>query len=223
MSLLSCLLLTPTHVIIDDYAWRLSNASRAALVSLSSALDQVTRVNATTSASAHEAGVRGDTTTTNAAAEWSVCLLVNETVCPTTAAGESVVVLLYNPLGHTRTVYGRVPWPIDSATVLTGATPAAPVTAQILPTMSSAIPSTPAPYTVVWEAVVPPMGYATFFVVPPSAQHRGHSAVVSHAVSARTNADVVMENDCVRAVVSADTGKLASLTDKESGVSIAVR
>lgn len=165
------------------------------------------------------------------------CPLANVSVCAASATGKAFSVIAYNPLSRERSEYARVP--VSTATVkVTNATGGA-VEAQVTTNGAhTAGAAGAAPYTAVFRVDLPALGFSTYFVAPGSssadsvadaeAPARGAAAATeASAVSAvprtlRGSTDQSIENDLVTVTFDGTSGRMKSITNKQSGVTIAV-
>lgn len=140
------------------------------------------------------------------------------------AAGQSVPMVVYNPLGWQATRFAQVPVPVPSARVTTASGAIVPSYVTSNAAMTSICNSSDtvqctaaqagrgqyeeAPYTLhVQLDAMPPMG-TTSLVVSPSS-HAGSSTTTS---SDADNDNVVIENQCYSLQFSRSTGKLSTVT-----------
>jgi hypothetical protein len=90
----------------------------------------------------------------------------------------------------------------------TGAT----VASQVLPNEDD-----PSLYTLVFPVEVPPMGFTTYVVQPSSSSKTYYSEP-----KVNPKDDTTLENQYLKVVFSASTGRLASITNKASGITLQV-
>ena len=117
---------------------------------------------------------------------FATCPLANQSVCVTTQSNGQVVVLVYNPMARVRAQRIAVPWAAKGAVTVSNETGAA-VPSQLVPAMANlARGADSAPLEVVFLAVTPGLGWATYFVTPASDAPLGVEAKVDTSDLAST-------------------------------------
>ena len=168
--------------------------------------------------------------------QWSICLRLNETVCPLTQspAYDQVTVALWNQLGQAREEL--VTLPVHSATATVADASGKAIASQVVPsgeTVSNYQRDTQeAAFVLSFLATLPPASVTTFTIsqghttklTSPSAAAPSASIVLPAASALRPalGAAIALENDFLSLNFSAATGRLASMSNKQSGTSITV-
>ena len=152
--------------------------------------------------------------------DWSECPRANVSLCPATQtpSPQGVAIVLYNQVTSPLSTWHRVPVDSDSWTVVNAT--GSPVLAQMvanpapLPDRDSA-----SKYTLTFFAEnLPPMGYATYFMVPGTPVLGGPAPHAKRVEVEEMDASPVVENADVRLTFDESTGLLQSYVDKRSGV-----
>jgi hypothetical protein len=181
-----------------DYAFRLAKGAAIAADTVNSALAQIV-------------------TKTAAAPDLSQCTLINETICSSTEQFNSFSIVIYNPLARSRSELVRIPVTGPSAyTVYDFAGNVVP--SQTVASFEPFPKQKPAPFVVYFRAVVPGLGYATYFVQPAS----GEKPTIPRQFTPDSSVPVSIENSAVRVEFDSTTGRLSSVTNKVTGLTSAI-
>ena len=145
------------------------------------------------------------------------CPYANVSVCPASESADSFTIVAYNPLAHEQTAFIRVPLSSDRQVVVRD------MSSQAL--QSQLVEVSPftkavrgkrgdAPVELVFEAVLPPMGYATYSVSPADHGDEMASAISEYRVSPLE--DFAIENSFIAVNVSATTGRIFQMQQKQT-------
>lgn len=165
----------------------------------------------------------------------SQCQYLNMSSCDAlngaTTGGLGFAVVVYNPMGQSRTEPIRVPVSANNGQVTDskGSAVASDTTPNVATPRNANTP-TMAPYTITFEATIPAFGYATYFVTAKSSENgRTDGQFVEPEVvtpaAAHADADVdevdanqVLESDTIAIQFDTTTGKLVGIKNKKTGV-----
>lgn len=151
---------------------------------------------------------------------FSFCIQRNVSRCEATqTVGDDLTVLVWNGLAQARTELMELPVSSASARVL--ASDGTPVPSQIVPSLSSftdsAIPSADgAPQTLLFNAELPPLGFATYRL------DLQHDVAPVQTIKESLD-DVLLENEHLKITFCGETGRICSIENKEDGVQIEAR
>lgn len=167
---------------------------------------------------------QGSTTTSTL---YTVCNRLNETVCSATQLSSGTVeIVVWNSLAQHRTELITLPVPSSANIVVTSM-----ADGKVVPIQTYAAGETvdnynrdteEAKYVVSFQGLVPPLGFATYSLKVLKAEQDDKKEVASTtAAKGAVAAAPVLENEFLLVNFSS-TGLIESMTNKESGVSIAV-
>ena len=156
---------------------------------------------------------------------WEFCEYVNISVCPASESN-SFDVLIYNPLARNQSTVITVP--VQSSKVSVFSPTGSTVVYDIVP-VSNATKNVrrsrgTAQYNVVFEAMLPPLGFATYFVRPSSSFTR-YSREQPKATSTSKFAkykpqENFIENDNYQVVLNKTTGRIQSIVNLKLGKAV---
>ena len=219
---------TARQAVTDDYAMRLSSGGADADAAMQQTIARtVSRGNASSGAEL---------------VSFQSCPLSNYSICPVSQQSAAVVVLLYNPLARERVELHSVAVEQASGLAVYNST------GQLLPSQLVPVPATQAvwqgrsaPYSLQWQAQVPALGFATYFVVGQQEKDedstlaeggeelagREQSSTRRHSVSLMSVAElsehapggVSIENGRWRLSFDSSSGQLQSAYDKQLNTS----
>jgi hypothetical protein len=138
------------------------------------------------------------------------CSTLNETFCEFTQKAKSFVTVAYNPLARSRSELVRLPVSGSAYIVYDS-------TGKVVPSQTEkswvAFPKqfSPAPYVLYFQAQVPALGFATYFVQQSSSQPRPNPETPLEAA--------MIENADVRITFDSVTGAVSQILNKKSGIS----
>eukprot|EP00667_Euglena_gracilis_P001573 EG_transcript_1573 len=149
------------------------------------------------------------------------CPLLNASRCPATTAGAPVAALLWNALAQPRREVVELPVSGPVVAVRDAAGRAVPVqVVPALPATSNYGPVPGAPYTALFWAESPALGFATYHINPGEVV--GTSVLTTARPSLAEAGDVVLENRFLRVTVCGPSGLLCKIKDLVSGTEIEV-
>lgn len=170
-------------------------------------------------------------------AKLTMCRALNESVCAATQGADEVRIVAYNSLPRARTETVRVPVDSEDYEVVTAM--GENVRTQVVP--SGDAQNGRAPFLAVFQAQLPALGFTTFTLrrtarpaAPAAPAARVDAADFARAfgdafsmfagepAARRASEDVALENEFLKLTFDSDTGLLASVTNKETGVTVAV-
>ncbi|GBG61654.1 hypothetical protein CBR_g23169 [Chara braunii] len=170
------------------------------------------------------------------------CRLLNITYCPVTEAKilkeTAIVIILYNPLAWHRTEVVR--FPVTSTDVHVEDLHGIEVLSQMVPVeveeealrefhaeayTGAKLHRRDPLFELVFEAQVPPLGVATYFVDHPTnpSDRASVSAMEQLDTNASASGIVDVGNDYVRVSIANDTGRLQRITELKSGLSVELK
>jgi len=147
----------------------------------------------------------------------SYCPLLNESICPSTdllnQPNEILPVVVYNSLAWDNYEWIYLPVPISNVQVVDSA--GTTVLSQLNVDLSGSTPK----YTLIFQAVLAPLGYSTYFVqsLPSEFQSTSQATIVKETVIDSTQASVSIQNDEYVIFFDATTGLQTGVTLVESG------
>ena len=146
------------------------------------------------------------------------CEYLNVSICEPSES-DSFDVLIYNPLARENTAYVSLPLQSSSITVL--APNGSAINFDVLP-VSNATKDVRrdrgnAPYTVLFSATLPPLGFATYFVRAASSVHKGPV----HAIPKEPEA-VSIQNEHLQVTFDSTTGHVQSIVNKDRKLTVSV-
>lgn len=154
--------------------------------------------------------------TTSTPPKFQQCQLLNVSSCDVTSGLSSFAALLYNPLPRSRSYHVRLPVS-GNVVVLDGAgnMVASEMTANTLP--GSVVAN-----SIAFQAQLPAMGYATYFVTNSSEARAAPPAkkrpsALTHTVN---DTNITVSNGIVTLVFDTKTGRLQSFANYKTGVSM---
>eukprot|EP00455_Lapot_gusevi_P052426 TRINITY_DN7980_c0_g1_i4.p1 TRINITY_DN7980_c0_g1~~TRINITY_DN7980_c0_g1_i4.p1 ORF type:complete len:967 (+),score=440.03 TRINITY_DN7980_c0_g1_i4:73-2973(+) len=149
------------------------------------------------------------------------CPLLNVSVCDVTVSNSSVVVVVYNPLGASRSETIRLPISASAVSVsdhygqaVTHQVVALSAVSQKLARDAKQGASNVATYEVSFAVSVPAFGYSTYFITPSTDQS---STVQPKPVTSGT---VTLENANYALSFNSDSGRLLSVQNKKDGTTM---
>lgn len=161
------------------------------------------------------------------------CNQLNMSVCAATQgmSGSGVAVVVWNAMARARTVRVTLPLPSASGTFAVQDASGAAVMAQVVdnarvPTNDD-LTGTPAATSVAFQAKLPALGYATYFLAPASADDAAAAQVGTPAERRAQlrgeRAVEVVSNGVLSLAYDTATGRITSVTNTAAGVTAAVQ
>jgi len=164
-----------------DYARQLSNGSHACSLVISEGLNSAL----------------------NSSLKFSSCLELNNSICDMTTAGDSVVVVLYNPLARPRNHFVRLPIALGKTAHVFGPS-GSPISSSVVPSWQ------PDSQTLVFSIELPALGHTTAFI---NFSSTADAILAKPAQSPPTH----IENDMYLITVDPVSGLVVSVTLKSTG------
>ncbi|EDV26091.1 uncharacterized protein TRIADDRAFT_63890 [Trichoplax adhaerens] len=152
----------------------------------------------------------------NKAATYVYCDYRNISICSITQKSKSFTINVYNPIA--RSMSSTIYLPISASHVTVIGPNGKPIHAQVNKNMhykSQMQYPGQAPYTLVFEATLPALGYSEFYVKTIKSPSFYSSAELAKTIKFDlSNKDIVMENKYLKLTFSNATGRLKSITTK---------
>jgi len=202
---------TSTQHVADDYAMRIARGRLAADVMVGSAIANLT----------------GDVTNS-----YVRCDLTNVTICPALTTLQPTSLVIYNALSHDKSrAPVRVPISLSSSGSVAVSDPSGnPVVAQLLPLNAADIAlrtyynyssTAPTSQWLVFQASLPAMGFATYFITPTSSSA---AAPLTHLSQPTPfEGDFSFGNGIVSLTVDGEAGTIKSFSKQGISVPLAQR